>query len=383
VPRSVTAVRFQPVLDEDALAELPRRLAARRPLLFEGGWELGVPAGWLDGLLGEWEARDGRILQRRLEGLDHWSIDVTGQLIHAVRVMGAGPDPLPLVLTNGWPSSFLEHLELAAVLADPGRHGGDPADAFTVVLPSLPGYGWSAPPPADGLTAAVVADLWRDLMVDGLGYQRFAAHGSDLGAGVTAWLARRHQDAVAAIHLATPGLAAPPRPWTAAEEAHLTEVADWTAAEGGYAHLHATKPATLAAALLDSPAGLAAWIGEKFVSWSSPGSDGGSDVPTALLLDTLTLYWCTGTIGTSLLPYWRYRHDPGAALPAGSPPDVPTAISLFGGERIQFPKPPRELAERYFRVSDWHVEPTGGHFPAVAAPARLAAILRDAFRPYR
>jgi pimeloyl-ACP methyl ester carboxylesterase len=383
VPGSVSAVPFHPILDEGALVELRHRLAARRPALLEGGWELGVPAAWLDDLLGEWTARDSRVLERRIDGLEHWSIDVNGQLIHAVRVIGVGPDPLPLVLTNGWPSSFLEHLELAAVLADPGSHGGDPADAFTVVLPSLPGYGWSAPPPAGGMTAAAVADLWRDLMVDGLGYRRFAAHGSDLGAGVTAWLARRHQDVVAATHLATPSLPAPPRPWNAAEEAYLAEVADWTATEGGYAHLHATKPATLAVGLLDSPAAMAAWIGEKFVSWSSPGAGGGSGFPTSLLLDTLTLYWCTSTIGTSLLPYWRYRQDPGAALPAGSPPNVPTAISLFGGERIRFPKPPRKLAERYFRLTGWHVEPSGGHFPAVAAPARLAAILRETFRPHR
>jgi pimeloyl-ACP methyl ester carboxylesterase len=383
VPGRVAAVRCEPVLDEDALAELRPRLVARRPGLREGGWELGVPAAWLDDLLGEWAARDSRILQRRIDELEHWSLDVGGQRVHAVRVTSAAPDPLPLVLTSGWPSSFLEHLEMAAVLADPGSHGGDPADAFTVVLPSLPGYAWSAPPPADGMSAAAVADLWRDLMVDGLGYRRFAAHGSDLGAGVTAWLARRHPDVVAAIHLATPSLPAPPRPWTAPEEAYLAEVADWTAEEGGYAHQHATKPATLAAALLDSPAGLAAWVGEKFVSWSSPRLDGDSAFPTALLLDTLTLYWCTSTIGTSLLPYWRYRHDAGAALPADSPPNVPTAISLFGGERIPFPKPPRELAERYVRVTDWHVEPSGGHFPSVAAPARLATILRDAFRPYR
>jgi pimeloyl-ACP methyl ester carboxylesterase len=383
VSGSVTAVRFEPILDESALAELHRRLAARRPGLVDGGWELGVPGAWLDDLIDAWAVRDKRILQRRIDALEHLSVDVGGQLVHVIRVIGAAPDPFPLVLTNGWPSSFLEHLELAAVLSDPGSHGGDPADAFTVVLPSLPGYGWSAPPPAGGMTAAAVAHLWRGLMVDGLGYRRFAAHGSDLGAGVTAWLARRHQDVVAAIHLATPSLPAPPRPWTAAEEAYLTEVADWTAEEGGYAHQHATKPATLAAGLLDSPAGLAAWIGEKLVSWSSSALNGESAFPEELLLDTLTLYWCTSTIGSSLLPYWRYRHEPGAALPADSPPNVPTAISLFGGERIPFPKPPRELAERYVRVTGWNVEPAGGHFPAVATPARLATILRDAFRPYR
>lgn len=380
---AVTAVRFEPALDEGALAELRRRLAARRPGHLEGAWELGVPAAWLGDLLGEWAARDGSLLQRRIDELESWSVDVGGQLVHVVRFIGAAPDPFPLVLTNGWPSSFLEHLELAAILSDPVSHGGDLADAFTVVLPSLPGYGWSGPPPAGGMTAAAVADLWRDIMVDGLGYRRFAAHGSDLGAGVTAWLARRHQDVVTAVHLATPSLPAPPPPWTATEQAYLAEVADWTAEEGGYAHQQATKPATLAAALLDSPVGLAAWIGEKIVSWSSSGFDGAPAFPTAWLLDTLTLYWCTRSIGTSLLPYWRYRHDPSTALPAGSPPNVPTAISLFGGERVAFPKPPRELAERYVRLTAWHEESSGGHFPAVAAPERLAAVLRDTFRPYR
>ena len=383
MPGATTAVRFEPVLDEGALAELRRRLAARRPGLLGDAWELGVPAAWLDDLLAQWAARDNRFLQQRIDRLENWSVDVGGQLVHVVRVIGAAPGAFPLVLTNGWPSSFLEHLELAAILSDPVSHGGDLADAFTVVLPSLPGYGWSAPPPPGGMNAAAVADLWRDLMVEGLGYRRFAAHGSDLGAGVTAWLARRHQDVVAAVHLATPSLPTPPPPWTATEHAYLAEIADWTAEEGGYAHQQATKPATLAAALLDSPAGLAALIGEKIVSWSSSGLDGATAFPTALLLDTLTLYWCTSSIATSLLPYWHYRHDPRAALPAGSPPDVPTAISLFGGERVPFPKPPRELAERFVWVTAWHDEPSGGHFPAVAAPERLAAVLRDAFRPYR
>ena len=188
-------------------------------------------------------------------------------------------------------------------------------------------------------------------MTEGLGYPRFAAHGSDLGAGVTAWLARDFPAAVAGIHLATPGLAAPPRPWSPAEEAFLAEVAAWTAEEGGYAHEQATKPSTLGAALNDSPAGLAAWIGEKITAWSAVTGDGQPAFGRDLLLGTLTLYWVTGTITSSLLPYWAYAHDPAAALPAGDPPAVPTAVSIFGGERVPFPKPPRELAERYFRLT--------------------------------
>lgn len=239
------------------------------------------------------------------------------------------------------------------------------------------------PPPEGGLPADVVPGLWHRLMTEGLGYPRYAAHGSDLGAGVTARLARDHPDAVAGIHLATPGLAAPPKPWSPAEEAHFAQVDTWTGEEGGYAHMHSTKPATLGAALHDSPAGLAAWIGEKITAWSSTTADGQPAFPRDLLLGTLTLYWVTGTITTSLLPCWAYRHAPGAALPPGEPPPAPTAITIFGGEKVPFPKPPRDLAERYFTVTTWAEHARGGHFPAVAEPQLLAQTLRDAFRPRR
>ena len=157
----------------------------------------------------------------------------------------------------------------------------------------------------------------------------------------------------------------------------------WTAEEGGYAHEQSTKPETLAVALLDSPAGLAAWVGEKSAAWSSRTSDGSTAFPRRLLLDTLTLYWATGTIGSSLLPYWAYRHSRDAALPAGTPPRVPTAITVFGGEQVPFPKPPRDLAARYFTISHWSEHDRGGHFPAAAEPQLLARILRDVFRPLR
>ena len=220
-------------------------------------------------------------------------------------------------------------------------------------------------------------------MSTGFGYDGYVAHGSDLGAGVTAWLARERPEAVAAIHLATPGLAVAPGPRTEPEDQFLGAVRDWTAEEGGYMHEHATKPATLGAGLSDSPAGLAAWIGEKLIAWSSTRPDGSPAFDRELLLATLTLYWTTGTITSSLLPYWASRHLPDAALPPGDPSPVPTAISIFGGERVPFPKPPRALAERYFNVTSWAEHPTGGHFPAVAEPELLARSLRDAFRPMR
>jgi pimeloyl-ACP methyl ester carboxylesterase len=372
------------ILAADALGDLRERLRRTRLPAADGdGWERGVPRSWLESLLADWEAFGVTAFQARLDGLTHREATVDGQRIHLVHVPGRGPDPLPLLLTHGWPGSFCEYLDLIPLLADPGAHGGDPADAFTVVVPSLPGFGFSAPPPPGGLTAGAVAGLWHRLMTEGLGYSRFAAHGSDLGAGVTAWLARDFPAAVAGIHLATPGLAAPPRPWSPAEETFLAEAAAWVAEEGGYAHEHATKPSTLGAALHDSPAGLAAWIGEKVTAWSSVTSGGQPAFGRDLLLGTLTLYWVTGSITSSLLPYWAYAHSPAAALPAGDPPGVPTAVSIFGGERVPFPKPPRELAERYFAVTAWAEHDRGGHFPAVAEPALLARTLRDVFRPVR
>jgi hypothetical protein len=198
------------------------------------------------------------------------------------------------------------------------------------VVPSLPGFGFSGPPPPGGLTAGAVADVWNEIMVDGFGYDAYVAHGSDLGAGVTACLARQHPETVVGIHLATPGLAPPPKPWSESEAHFFGEVEAWTAEEGGYAHEHATKPFTLGAALHDSPAGLGAWIGEKVRAWSSVGADGEPAFARDLLLATLTLYWATGTIASSLLPYWAFRHAPSDSLPSGAPAATPTAVSIFG-----------------------------------------------------
>jgi len=378
----VEAVRV--TLDEDVLDDLRERLGrSRLPAPDARGWERGAPGHWLGELLGDWHAFDTSRFQARLDQLTHLRANLDGQLLHLVHAPGRGPDPLPLLLTHGWPGSFCEYLDLLPLLTDPQAHGGDPADAFTVVVPSLPGFGFSAPPPPGGLGADAVAALWHRLMTDCLVYPRYAAHGSDLGAGITARLARAHADAVAGIHLATPGLPAPPPPWTAAEEAYLAETDAWTAEEGGYAHQQATKPSTLGAALHDSPSGLAAWIGEKIVAWSSTAGDGQPAFDRNLLLGTLTLYWATGTITSSMQPYWAYRHSPGSALPAGDPSPAPTAVSLFGGEQVPFPKPPRELAERYFTVTSWREHDRGGHFPAAAEPQLLAQDLRDAFRPAR
>ena len=316
---------------------------------------------------------------------------VDGQSLHVLIKPGAGPDPLALILTHGWPGSLLEHLDVIGPLSDPAAHGGDPADAFTVVVPTLPGFGFSDPATPGGFTASQVARLWHAMMA-ALGHDRYVAHGSDanqqlirdaVGAGVTAWLARVAPAAVAAIHLATPGLTPAPPPRGDAEDRFARDAASWVTREGGYAHMHATKPATLAVALADSPAGLAAWIGEKVAAWSSVAADGAPKFPRDRLLDTLTLYWATDTIATSIEPYWAAAHAPDGPLPVDDPSPVATAVSSFGGERIPLPKPPRELAERYYNVTHWAEHARGGHFPAVAEPELLVSTLREVFRPYR
>jgi len=346
------------------------------------GWERGAPNTWIADLLDDWGQFDVNALQARLDALTNYRVQVEDQHLHVVRVVGSGPRPLPLLLTHGWPGSFLEHLKLIPLLTEPEAHAADPTDTFTLIIPSLPGFAFSGLPPHQGRTAREVASIWHRLMADGFGYERYAAHGSDLGAGVTSWLARDYPTIIAGIHLATPGLAAPADGRSPAEERFAEAVAKWMVEEGGYMHEHATKPATLAAAISDSPAGLAAWIGEKVVAWSSERVDGVPAFDRDLLLSTLTLYWATNTAATSLLPYWASQHAD-AALPVDDPSPVPTSVTIFGGERVPFPKPPRELAERYYNVTDWSEYPVGGHFPAVAEPEILANVIRQFFRPLR
>jgi pimeloyl-ACP methyl ester carboxylesterase len=371
-------------LDEAELEDLQNRLAsARVPRSDTQSWVRGTPTSWLEELIADWRAFDPSGLQASLDRLTHVEVSVDGLSIHAVHAAGGGRLAAPLLLTHGWPSSILEYVFLLPLLTEHSLNGAPAVGTFTVVAPSLPGFGFSGAPPEEGLDYVQVAEIWHRLMVNVFGYPHYFAHGSDLGAGVTARLARQHPEAVTAIHLATPGLAAPPEPLTEPERLHFQDVAAWSLEEGGYSHMHATKPATVAAGLLDSPVALGAWVGEKWMRWSSTTEGGDPAVSREHLLSTLTLYWVTRTAGTSMLPYWDYQHGGHRGLLANDPGPTPTAIDIFGGEVVPFPKPPRALAERYFNVVTWGEHDRGGHFPAVAEPRLLAACLRNAFEPYR
>ena len=247
---------------DQQLAELKIRLqGARRPTPFAGGREYGAAPEFVQELTETWRTTfDWRAREAQLNRLPQYRALVGGLRVHFIHLPGTGPAPLPLVLTHGWPGSFVEMERLIPLLADPGRHGGDPADAFQVVVPSLPGFGFSDAPTAPGVSSRQIARLWAELM-GGLGYERFGAQGGNIGAGVSTWLGFDHPERVLGLHLNyIPGSYSPPQgePPTDEEGAFPERVAAWNQEEGGYGHLQDTKPQTLAYGLSDSPVGLAA-----------------------------------------------------------------------------------------------------------------------------
>ena len=382
-----SAVRVEPfaiAVPDAVLDELRNRINRTRwpDGIAASGWGEGTDPAYLRALLASWAEFDWRAQERALARFAHFRAMIDGTWTHFIHERGHGPDPLPIVLTHGWPSSFTEHLPLIPLLTDPVAHGGRADDAFDVVVTSLPGYGFSTRPAGPGLTSSGIADLWHSLMRDGLGYARFGAHGSDIGAGVTSRLGWRHPESVVGIHMSAISFADPPPPWSPAEREYLTAVADWDAAEGAYSEVQSTKPATLAAALNDSPAGLAAWIVEKFRAWSDCGGDVEARFSRDHLLTNLTIYWATQTIGSSIRLYYEHRHH-GGPMPPGTRIQVPAGFAMFANEFAPAGRPPRELAERTYQVARWSELPRGGHFPALEEPDTLAAEIRAFFRPLR
>ncbi len=258
---------FAIAVDDAVLDDLGQRIGRSRwPGLVAGtGWDGGMDVGYLRDLLATWAGDfDWRARERVLNTFAHFRARVDGLWVHFIHERGNGPDPLPIVLTHGWPSSFTEHLDLIPLLTDPAAHGGRAEDAFDVVVTSLPGYGFSDQPAAPGMVNTTIADMWCRLMRDGLGYPRFGAHGSDIGAGVTSRLGLRHPGAVVGIHLSAMNLGTPEQPWSAPERDYLAAVERWDRAEGAYSAIQATKPQTVACGLNDSPAGRPDWRASGF-----------------------------------------------------------------------------------------------------------------------
>jgi len=337
-------------------------------------WEAGTDQALLRRLAGVWaDGFDWRAREREIRALPWAVADLDGTPVSYLRFDAERPGRLPMILTNGWPSTALELVGLAERLSEPSRSGGDPDDAVTVVVPALPGFPFS---PARPRIDEQTHELWHRLMADELGFARYAAHGGDLGAGITSRLAEAHPEAVAGIHLMA--VAAPAdldeSTLTDAEHAHRDEMRTWHADEGAYEHQQRTRPLTLAPALQDSPVGLLSWILEKHRAWSDCGGDVSTRFSDDHLLTLASLYWFTGSIGTSLRPY--YEHASGRTAPVGRV-RVPTAVAVFPHDLVH---PPRSWAERTYDVVRYTTMPRGGHFAPHEEPDLLADDIRAFLR---
>jgi pimeloyl-ACP methyl ester carboxylesterase len=371
---------------DEAVADLRDRLARTRlPDQAPGDpWAYGTDVGYLRHLVEYWHGTfDWRAEEARLSAFPQYKVPLFGIDLHFLHVPGKGPAPYPLLLLHGWPGSVFEFLELIPRLTDPARFGGDPADAFTVVAPSLPGYGLSFKPGQPRLGVEEIADCVAELMQRALGYTSFAVQGGDWGAITASRLGYAHPEKLIGIHLNLlpirrdqPDVADP----TPEEEAYLDQRAIWLREETGYSWIQGTKPQTLAFALSDSPAGLAAWIIEKFRTWSDCGGNVEAAFTRDRLLANISFYWFTGAIGSSFWPYYAVRHRPWP-VPDAETIDVPTGYAQFPAEIL---RPPRSLAERtYTDIRRWTVMPRGGHFAALEQPEVLANEVREFFRPLR
>jgi microsomal epoxide hydrolase len=346
------------------------------------GWAYGTDLGYMQALVGHWRERyDWRVHEAALNAFPQFTVELEGAPLHFLHVEGRGPRPLPLLLSHGWPGSVWEFHRILPMLTDPGRFGGDPADAFTVVAPSLPGYGFSFRPGQARLGVPQMTDRLAALMTDVLGYRRFAAQGGDWGAFITGRLGATHADRLVGIHMNLLPIRRDPRAAAATDEErqYLAHLQRWLQEETGYQWIQGTRPQTLAFALSDSPVGLAAWIVEKFRAWSDCGGDLDSRFSMDELLTNIMIYWVTGATGSSFWPYYSRLHD-GWPIPDGKRIEVPAAYAAFPREILL---PPRAWAERVFDIRRWTVMARGGHFAALEEPAALAADLRAFFRDLR
>jgi pimeloyl-ACP methyl ester carboxylesterase len=349
------------------------------------GWDYGSNLDYIKELVEYWRTKfDWRAQEKLINSFSHFKTEVDGLGIHFIHEKGKGPNPMPLIVTHGWPGTFFEMHKIIPFLSDPANHGGNPADSFDVIVPSMPGYGFSDPTTERGLDVLSVGDLWAKLMLENLGYPRFGAQGGDWGASVTAKLGFSHPDKVIGIHSTsvtrpTPYMGPGSRELSDAEKAIIRHRTDWQASEGGYAHIQGTKPQTLSYGLNDSPAGLAAWIVEKYRTWSDCGGDVESRFTKDELLTTVMIYWVTQSIGSSTRLYYETNCKPWD-LKQGERIEVPCGIASFPGENTV---PLREWAERSYNVQHWTDMPSGGHFAALEEPVNLVADIRDFFRPLR
>lgn len=382
-PMPVETFRFH-IADEVIADTLDRVRRARWPRrLGDGGWGFGVSHDFMRRFVDYWTSDyDWRRTEAELNHWPQFRADIDDCKIHFYHVRGEGAASRPLLLTHGWPGSVLEFLPMIDRLTHPSRHGGSAQDAFTVVVPSAPGFAASIFPDGKPMGPVRTAEMWRTLMVDILGYDRFGVQGGDFGAIVNVQMAARFPEHIAAMHLNLfPVTMAPDDRLSAEEAAYVEQCAAFSAREFGYMNLHGIKPNTVAFALADNPLGTAAWILEKFHAWS----DHGGDILEAFTLEQLcanvSLYAFTDTIDSSIRFYEGFHRELGGAYCPADRIAVPTAMAIFPRELLPA-RPPRSWADRHYDIRRWTPMPRGGHFAAMEEPELLTTDIQAFFRDY-
>jgi pimeloyl-ACP methyl ester carboxylesterase len=381
---------FKIDIPESSLIDLQERLQQTRwpDELNNSGWEYGTNLSYLKELTHYWQYDyDWRSNERRLNEWPHYKVIIDHQEVHYIHIRSKVPNALPIVLTHGWPDSFLRFEKLVSMLTDPQAHGGKPTDAFHVVIPSIPGFAFSAPSHSPG-NLFNIHNVWAKLMKT-LGYDKYVAHGGDWGSVITEHLARSHSNHVIGIHLTdVPFLHLFQKPGdpSEAEKKFFEESEQYQMKENAYAMIQATRPHTLGAGLIDSPVGLAAWLLEKFYTWSDCNGDIESRFTKDQLLTNISLYWHTQTVPSSFALYYDSMHASAFTWIGEKIKEwmgtssVPAGFAIFGKENTN---PPREWAARFFNVQRWTTVPQGGHFAALEEPKILAHELVEFFRTVR
>lgn len=349
----------------------------------DGGWAYGANLDYMKELCAYWlDGFDWRKQEAAINRHAHFIAPVDGINIHFMHEKGSGPDPMPLILSHGWPGSVVEFLDFVEPLAHPERFGGKVEDAFDVVAPSLIGFGFSGKPPRP-FGPRKMAGYFNKLMTEVLGYERYMAQGGDWGGALSSWLGFDHAPACRGIHVNILIMRTADGPQGPDEEAWAAAFEVEQEMENGYRTQQATKPQTLSYAMMDSPVGIAAWLIEKFNSWSDTVGDDIESVHSKdAMLTNIMVYIATRTFNTASWIYYGRREEGGRVMsPDGRRVEVPTACALFPKELLSWP--PRSYAERIYNVTQWTEMPRGGHFAAMEEPDLLLADIRKFARTLR
>ena len=396
---------FQIDVPQTVLDDLQERLARTRwPDEVEGaGWDYGANLGYMKELANYWQhGYDWRKHESDLNTFGHFKAEIDGFGVHFIHERGKGPNPQPLLLLHGWPDSFYRFYKTIPMLTDPEKYGGKAEDSFDVIVPSLPGFGFSDRPTTRGFTHENSAALFFKLM-EALGYEKFAAHGGDTGSPIVQAVATSHPKAVVGVHLTDIGYdkvpMLEPSILSETEKVYVQNLEQWSFSEGAYVMIQGTKPQSLAYGFNDSPTGLAAWIVEQFRKFSDCRGDVESRFSKDELLTNIMIYWVTETMNSAMRGYYEGMHagwseaesedwseaegeqsgEWGQSSDASVTSEVPIGLALFPKDA----PPPRELAERFFNVQHWTEMPTGGHFAALEEPKLFVQDLRAFFGQLR